>query len=282
MRQINNMDLITGFGLILSLIPLFQREQDNREKANKEKFFTWLMEHNFAELKTQLESNFALSAEIETMLQMNQEQLLARFDEVDKKLLCIINAMPEFRSMVKMLAPGAVLTEQEESILRQFVESGALKMKALLCDQNYGIPDLRLVPSGEIRVEDPRLVSANLVRLVELDFLIYHDNHVFGLTPDAIEYVNNLKKNDLSDQAKSILKQYVESGTHYLHTTYYQGQVVIVGQNMPQNQQFVEEDLSDLEKHGFIRLHGDSGTGGKSFTLTREGDAYYQRELKKD
>ena len=118
------MDPITGIGLILALIPLYQRERDKAKQASKENFYQWLLEHKFQDVKDCITNNFELSTEIEKLLRLNQEELISRFNEVDQKLFCIMNSMQEFHSLVQMVAPQAILTEQEECILRQFVESG--------------------------------------------------------------------------------------------------------------------------------------------------------------
>ncbi len=68
------------------LLQDYQRERDKQKQASKEEFYAWLIEHKFQEVKESIASNSALSFEIETLLQMNQDNLLERFDDVDKKL----------------------------------------------------------------------------------------------------------------------------------------------------------------------------------------------------
>jgi hypothetical protein len=277
-------DPITGFGIILSLIPLYQRERDKREAASKEKFFEWLIGHNFTDLKTQIQSNYDLCTEIETLLQMNQEQLLARFDEVDQKLFCIMNSMQEFRSLVRMVAPRAGLTEQEESVLRQFVNSGDLYLLLIKTSSGTFCNTDNVV---NIKFDDIRVIDGVLRRLVSLGFLVElsADTNVtrYKLTEQSIEYVNNLKKSDLSDQAKSILKQYVESKVQYLLILRGDGQAEVMAENTlikVDNPRFIYDDINELEEREFIRFDEDINFGGKRYMLTREGDNYYQKDLK--
>jgi DNA-binding PadR family transcriptional regulator len=266
-----------GTGLILSLIPLFHRERDKGEAASREKFFEWLIGHNFNNLTEQIQSNYDLCTEIETLLQMNQEQLLARFDEVDQKLFRIMNSMQEFRNLVKIVAPKTRLTEQEESILRQFVESEDFLLRD---DSNLSNPISWGTNSGtEIIVKNVRTIGSSISKLAELGFMreciggsgsIYYE-----LTEDGIEYVDNLKESDLSEQAKSVLKQYVESGEQYLCTLVNgQGQVDVMANSIDikvDNNRFIYDDIEELEKRGFIRFDGDMGVGRKRYTLTRMG-----------
>lgn len=276
--------LSTGAGLIFSLIPFFQRERDKREAASKEEFFTWLISHNFTDLKTQIQSNYDLCKEIEIFLQMNQEELLKRFDEVDQKLFCVMNSMQEFRSLVKIVAPKARLTEQEESILRQFVES---KDSLLRDDSNLSNPISWGTNSGtEIIVKDVRTIGSSISKLAKLGFMrecisgkgsIYYE-----LTEDGIEYVNNLKKSDLSEQAKSILKQYVESGEQYLDIYFIDTQIGLEAGKKQidfDNPRFIPEDMDDLTKQGFIQFIKNTTLDPryinfKRHALTRKGGEY--------
>lgn len=278
------MEPITGLGLILSLIPLFQRERDKREAASKEKFFEWLIGHNFNNLTEQIQSNYNLCMEIETLLQMNQEQLLARFDEVDQKLFCIMNSMQEFRSFVKIVAPKTRLTEQEESILRQFVES---EDSLLRDDSNLSNSISWGTNSGtEIIVKDVRTIGSSISKLAKLGFMreciggsgsIYYE-----LTEDGIEYVDNLKKSDLSEQAKSILKQYVESGEQYLDIYFIDTQIVLEAGKKQidfDNPRFISEDANHLIKQGFIQFIKNTTLDPryisfKRHALTRKGEEY--------
>lgn len=208
------MDPITGTALILSLIPLFQRERDKTATANKEEFYQWLIEHKFQDVKDCITNNFQLSTEIEKLLRLNQEELISRFDEVDQKLFCIMNSMSEFRGLVKMVAPKAGLSEQEESILRQFVESE----EDTLMNGSHGENGhcWETYSKVEIKVKRQNIIESSLKQLAVLDFLDSCINSkgeiYYQLTEQAYDYVENLKKSDLTEQEDNILRQFVTSG----------------------------------------------------------------------
>lgn len=272
--------IVEGTGLILSLIPLFQRKRDTRENAKKEEFYAWLIEHKFQDVKDIITETFGMEVQIEALLQMNQEQLLARFNEVDQKLFCIMNSMQEFRTLVKIVAPKARLTEQEESILRQFVEIGAPYLTNY-CNEKRA---KWLAGSKEINANH-LTINASLKQLVIKGFLCeLHNNNLpyYELTEQAIEYVNNLKKSDLSEQAKSILKQYVESGEQYLDIYFIDTQIVLEAGKKQidfDNPRFISEDVNHLIKQGFIQFIKNITLDPryinfKRHALTRKGEEY--------
>ena len=269
----------TGIGLILTLIQLYQREGDKRSAQSRDDFFKWLIEHNFRDIKTQIQSQFDLSTEIEKLLHMNQEQLLERLNDVDSKLLCIMNSVLEFRGFIHAIDPKAGLSEQEENILIQAVESGGAR---LIDNSTMNEPNDWAIGSHHIEVKRQSIIECSLKKLARLDFLeecfSSKGNIYYQLTELAFDYVDNIKKSDLSDQAKSILKQYVDSGVDYLCTILNgMGQVQVYAQNEQidiDSPRFAKADLDSLEDHGLIRFDGDMGTGGKRYTLTRDGAGF--------
>ena len=268
----------TGIGLIMTLIQLYQREGDKRSSKNKDDFFEWLIEHKFLEIKSMIESHGELSAEIETLLHMNQEALLTRFDEVDSKLMCIMNSVQEFRGFVHAIDPKSGLSDQEESLLLQAVESG----ETTIIDNRDNTHRYDWSIDGKfLSVTNPRRIESDLINLASLGYLKESTSQQgrpkYTLLGMAFDYVDNIKSSDLSDQAVSILKQYIASDAQYLCTILNEvGQPLVQADNTPiaiESRRFVNDDLDSLDEHGFICFDGDMGTG-KRYTLTREGDAF--------
>jgi DNA-binding PadR family transcriptional regulator len=272
------MDPMIGTGLILALIPLYQRERDKAKQASKEDFYQWLIEHKFQDVKDCITNNFQLSTEIERILRLNQEALISRFDEVDQKLFCIMNSMSEFRGLIQEVAPRAILTEQEESILCQFVESGEETLERRL---PYEAPKIwHLGLKKELKVKRQNVIESSFRKLAILGFLFerYKSNGeaFYQLTEEAYYYVNNLKDSDISSQAKSILKQYADSGVVYLASIISSQGSMVQAENTPielDNPRMLVDDLSVLEDHGYITFDGDVAMG-KRYTLTHKGNEY--------
>ena len=271
------MDYTVAIGLVLSLIPLYQREGSKRSGKSRDDFFEWLIDHNFRDIKDQIQSQFNLSAEIETLLHMNHEELVARFDEVDSKLLCIMNSVQEFRGFVHAIDPKLGLSEQEESILIQAVESGGSR---IINGTTSTTPHDWTIEHTHIEVKRQNLIECSLKKLVRLDFLeesfSRNGNIYYQLTELAFDYVDNIKKSDLSDQAKSILKQYVDSGEHILKTLASSSMNIRAGNTFicVKSARLVYDDIGQLERHGYIKFDGDMPNGVKQYTLTRDGATF--------
>ncbi len=190
------MDPITGIGLILALIPFWQRERDKKEAATKETFYAWLLEHKFESIKYAIETNSDLLIQIEDLLKLNQEDLLKRINSIDEKLLRILCGMEEFRTYVEKTYPHAILSKNEKNILIQFVESNDSEL-------HFYDSNLRTFLETDGRRQltgwDPRLIRSNLQNLVVKGFLIqreFKNGRIFYLTEDGIEYAAALKVGD--------------------------------------------------------------------------------------
>ena len=187
------MDPITGIGLILSLIPLFQREQDKRKATSTEDFFTWLLEHNFQNVKDCITDNYTLIEEIEKLLNENHEILLQRFNAIDEKLLRILHSVEGFRKLAKTISPAACLTLEQQKLLSVMVHSGGIKFIPVSVRQGFYFRtdnEKDIWPSDI----DIKFFNASLDKLIEYGFLMY-DGKSYYLTEDGHEYVNNLDKN---------------------------------------------------------------------------------------
>ncbi len=278
------MDPITGGSLILTLIPFWQRERDKRTAASKEEFYSWLVGHNFKELKEYIERDVTLTAQIEEMLKGNHEELLNRFDAVDKQLLRILYSLDAFRPFIKYIAPSAVLSNNEEHILTEFVNS---RENILYFRQTYEMGKILQAGQTLITGYDARFIDSNLQNLVDSGYLLSQQTTgkslSYTLTEKACEYVQNLQGKDrLSAQAKSILVQYWQSKEPCLWTFLdEQGQVAGVQANNIElkfdEPNFIHDDLDCLAKAGFIIYDGDPGGGGRRYRLTRAGQAYAEK-----
>lgn len=280
------MDPITGFSLILALIPFWQRERDKKDAATKDAFYTWLIDHNFECLKDCIESNSVLLVQIEDLLKLNQDELLHRFDVIDEKLMMVLYGIDEFRDAVKYLCPHATLSKNEEYILTAFVESGENDLFFITSSQR------NILQAGTQIIEgyNPRFVESNLQHLAEFGYIkLYNKNnnsaHYF-LTESGEEYVKNIKSGEsLSSQAKEILLQYYQTEEPFLVTFLNEhGKVGGVQANNItlsfSDPNYVHDDLDSLQQCGLIKYDGELNGGGRRYTRTRKGEEYVANILK--
>ena len=274
------MDPITGIGLILGLIPLYQREGDKRKQKSKDDFFQWLVMHNFEDVKKTITSNIELNNQIEELLKISHEQLMLRFDEVEKHLVSILNKFDEFNSLSKLLSSiGSSeiekLSNQEISILKQFVDSGA---RTLIDLGTLDDPVCWQAGEVQINVKDVRFLNSNLERLSQLGLLSEQisksGSSYYELTEAALDYIEKLKKNDLSEQAKLILNQVNDSSDVYLDIlldSKGKPMLIINGKSIDlADQNFLRDDLEMLLEKGYLKIENESEFSTR-YKLTRKG-----------
>lgn len=275
------MDPITRIGLILGLMPLYQREGDKRKQKNKDDFFKWLIEHNFQDLNELLSTNIELNNQIEFLLKMNHEELLLRFDELEKQLSIVLNKFDEFKCFGNLLSTivndnvEEKLSDQEISILKQFVDSGARTLIDLGTLDN---PVCWQAGEVQINVKDVRFLNSNLERLSQLGLLSEQisksGSSYYELTEAALDYIEKLKKNDLSEQAKLILNQVNDSNDLYLDIlldSKGKPMLIINGKSIDlADQNFLRDDLEMLLEKGYLKIENESELSTR-YKLTRKG-----------
>ena len=188
------MDPITGIGLILSLIPLFQRERDKREAASKEEFYSWLIGHKFQDVKDCITNNFALAVEIENLLRGNQDILLQRFNAVDEQLLRILHSVEGFQKIAEVISPAACLTQRQQDLLSVMVHTGGTQFISISAHQ--GFCGFRADNGKSISPKDidTKFLEPTLIKLCEVGFLMWNGRNTYYLTESGQDYVDNLDK----------------------------------------------------------------------------------------
>ena len=183
----------TGISLIFSLIPLFQREQDKKSSAKKENFFIWLINHKFDDLKEWIESNKEVNNELDKLLQINHEELLERFEEVNSKLYEILSKIDEFKNLASIAdTPTTKLSDQAKSVLKQFYDSDAQFLVTMLTRAGTHIQ----VDNSAISITEPKFIDSDLDDLEEVGHITYDGNpggsgRRFRITRQGVEFVEN-------------------------------------------------------------------------------------------
>ena len=190
------MDPIAGVGLILSLIPLYLREQDKNKASSKEDFYAWLLEHKFQDVKNCITNNFALDAEITNALKMNHEELLSRLDGINEQLARILCGIDCFRALAKTIAPTAFLTKNQEELLRAMVNCGCtyLGLSRALNDivYNSDVTAINLSKVDEKFIIQSADVLANQGFLTRRAMRSNNNGYVYYLTEAGQDYINSL------------------------------------------------------------------------------------------
>ncbi len=183
------MELFTGIGLILSLIQLYQHSRDKREAASTKDFYSWLLEHEFQDVKDCISTNFALETEIANILKINQEELLLRIGNVEEQLARILHSVDIFNGMVKVIAPTACLTKNQEELLRAIVNSRNVSFQIVQTINSY-IECCGRYPIDLSRINRTFIIQSAEI-LTKYGFFM-KDDKSYMLTEAGVEYITQL------------------------------------------------------------------------------------------
>ena len=189
------MDPYIGFGLILSLVQIFQasyyRRQDKQEAAKKEDFYNWLKEHGFQEVKDGITNNYKLEVEISNILRTNHDELNARFDSVNEQLARILHGVEGFRELAQIIAPAACLTKNQENLLQAFVNSGDSYFE-------FCVTNLRTICRSENQEIDTSKIDPKFLiqsaKILERHGFLMKDEEGYMLTEVGQDYIHSLDK----------------------------------------------------------------------------------------
>jgi len=196
------MDLMPGamiFAQIVSLLGTFTTERSFGRIEQKQDFLTWLEENHHQALKQLLEANSQALQGIQSLLNGNQEVLLAKLKAMDGLLTMLAGRMEGFGPIALSVNPEGVLSEQAIDILRQCDKCEASRF--LQVETNDSTEYIFLDHAqGHLTYTDARFMDDDLATLVDLGFLRQDQNSrgdpIFVFTRAASRLVRMIDHKD--------------------------------------------------------------------------------------
>ncbi len=185
------MEPVAAFATIVGLLRIFKQERGDRNKADHQTFMEWLDYHHHEELKSLIVNTAALRTEVDKILAADHAAMLEKLDDIQTIVAQLLSRVDEFRGLSLAVAPGASLSEQAVSVLRQFAHSGA----DFLFYANYGGGQFALQPENgaPLQVSEPRFLKNDLDQLVALGLFSVECNSqgdpLFSLTRNGMRYL---------------------------------------------------------------------------------------------
>jgi hypothetical protein len=192
------MDPLSGsltFATIVQLVGLFRQERRDQKTLTFEEFTEWLEGFFKSHLE---ESSTEIKEAIDLALHADRDVLLNKMSQVEKVVLYIYARMDEFSNVVQAFDPGRGLSDQAVTIVQEFVNSNARGLAKKGYDQDS---ILMLLPGGQIKVSEQRLLNDDLETLCELGFLRIQNIGQYGdvfydLTRHGVEFVHALESHE--------------------------------------------------------------------------------------
>lgn len=122
------MDPLTAagaFATIMQLVCNYRQEKGAAKALDHQTFIEWLEYHRHEEIKNLICNTAALRTEIDNLLRADHAFIMQKLDAINTTLASLASRVPEFRDLTMTMVPGAELSEQSISILRQLVNSGS-------------------------------------------------------------------------------------------------------------------------------------------------------------
>jgi hypothetical protein len=123
----NPLAAATTFATLVGLICNFRQEKGEHEALNHQEFIEWLEYHRHEELKNLIVNTATLQTEVDKLLRSDHAKMLQKLDHIGEILVSLVGRLDEFRGLASAVAPGAGLSDQSISIIRQLVNSGTKK-----------------------------------------------------------------------------------------------------------------------------------------------------------
>ncbi len=187
----NEMDALTAagaFGTIVQLICNYRAEKGADAALNHQQFVEWLDYHRHEEIKNLICNTAALRTEIDNVLKADHVVIKEKLDAINTTLATLTSHVTEFRGLTVTMMPGAELSEQAISILRQLVRSGS---SWFISHRMFRAPCLlRLEQRGQIKFSEHQFLDDDLYQLVASGLLSHRytndgKNEVYGTTRNA-------------------------------------------------------------------------------------------------
>ena len=153
---------------LLQLIGLFRQEKRATTNLDHAKFYEWLVEHRFEELKNLISDTYHLSSEVDTLLRQDHVLILEKLDGANKMLADILAHIETFQGIALATLRDSALSNSAIDLLRLFDASN---------DESLAVTPWRgkfqLVESGRwLIARETRFLDDDLASLVSHGLLI--------------------------------------------------------------------------------------------------------------
>ena len=190
--------ITTVFAEIVGLLCHYRQEKGHREALNHQKFIEWLEYHWHEELKNLIVNTAALRTEIDNLLRSDHAVMIDKLNQIQDILLKLLGRTEEFKGLAVAMVPGAQLSDQAVSILRQLVESEHKKFA--YSDHGGDHWCLQFIDGDQdlMKAMDRRFLEDDLNQLVNLQLLTVEykpggTGH-YGITRSAVRFIETIKE----------------------------------------------------------------------------------------
>ena len=165
------------FATVVGLMSDFVFHRSGDEAQTLVAYVAWLRWHEHREVVAYLEDNRDLQAAIQSLMQLQQSEVLAILNQLNSLMLSFASRIETIQPIAAAIDKTSILSSQAKSILRQLNAANASRFfeLRLLDDVRYPMVD---GDKGEIAFSEPRFMDDDINTLVSLNllFLVLNPN----------------------------------------------------------------------------------------------------------
>jgi len=184
-----------AFATVVQLLCNFRQERGIRKNAETEDFLKWLADHNFEDIKTQIQSSTDIQREIQELLREDVNEISAKLDLITDSVTSIASRIDGLSGIARAIgATSDSLSNQAIAILQTFEKSDSIKLGVFLA---ITPPECVLFPEGKpFTVKDGRFLADDIESLERFG-LIKFANHnrsgepLYSLTRTGAEFARS-------------------------------------------------------------------------------------------
>ena len=166
--------LATAFATIAGLLADFSSERRGNNQQTIDEYLEWLRRHNHQELADGIQANLVLCESISALLRHQNDEVLAKLEELGVAINSLAGAMPQFAPIVRATGGKAILSPQSMSILKQIETHRGILIQEISNSGSLTTDYLVLGDGTEprfIELSDSRLASDDFRQLAKLGLL---------------------------------------------------------------------------------------------------------------
>ena len=186
------MDPLTSFVTIVSLLAAFESSSQGRNDIKE--FKDWLNENNYAYMTAIIDNNESLHQDLSLFMNQNHDQVMSQLATLNDLMVSIASHMQGLGNIASSFAPNSGLSEQAVDVLRQFVESGSVRILHIQTQSYEGIDNIYSLDNGGIEYSEQRFIEADIDSLVNAGLITMTKGNngggIYRITRQAVSFID--------------------------------------------------------------------------------------------
>ncbi|MEL0620482.1 hypothetical protein [Psychrobacter proteolyticus] len=181
-----------AFATIVGLLATFQSGREG--KRDIEEFKHWLEENNHSNMVSIIENNQNIQQQLTAFMNQNHDQVMSQLATLNDLMVSIASHIQGLGNIASSFAPNSGLSEQAVDVLRQFVESGSVRILHIQTQSYEGVDNIYSLDNGGIEYSEPRFIETDIDSLVNAGLITMTKGNngggIYRITRQAVSFID--------------------------------------------------------------------------------------------